>query len=76
MVKFEVPMSSKISESMIHFNLSSNISWNYVTHASISKQHIEIIWNFYDKFMDPDYVTTSIRRTIGAFSDIIWIMIP
>jgi hypothetical protein len=34
---------------------------------------IEIIWNFYDKFMDPNYVTMSICRTIGAFYDIIWI---
>jgi hypothetical protein len=32
------------------------------------------IWNFDHKFMDPNYVTTSIRRTIRAFYDIIWIM--
>jgi hypothetical protein len=35
---------------------------------------IEIIKKFYDKFMDPKYVTTSIRRTIRAFYDIIWII--
>jgi hypothetical protein len=31
----------------------------------------EIIWNFDHKFMDPNYVTMSIRRTIRAFYDII-----
>jgi hypothetical protein len=35
----------------------------------------EIIWKFDHKFMDPNYVTTSIHRTIRAFYDIIWIMI-
>jgi hypothetical protein len=35
----------------------------------------EIIWKFDHKFMDPNYVTMSIRRTIRAFYDIIWIMI-
>jgi hypothetical protein len=35
----------------------------------------EIIWKFDHKFMGPNYVTTSIHRTIRAFYDIIWIMI-
>jgi hypothetical protein len=35
----------------------------------------EIIWKFDHKFMDSNYVTTSIRRTIRGLYDIIWIMI-
>jgi hypothetical protein len=45
----------------------------YLFTNNVCSAIIEIIWNFYDKFMDPNYVTTSIRRTIGAFYDIIWI---
>jgi hypothetical protein len=42
---------------------------------NVSSAVTEIIWNFDHKFMDPNYITTSIRRTIRAFYDIIWIMI-
>jgi hypothetical protein len=78
MVKFEVYMNSKISKGMIHFNVQvmfhKNMWAMYPFRNNVGSAVIEIIWNFDHKFMDPNYVTTSIRRTIIAFYDIIWIM--
>jgi hypothetical protein len=78
MVKFEVHMNSKISEGMIHFNVQvmfHETMWDmYLFLNSVGSTVTVIIWKFVHKFMDPNYVTTSIRRTIRAFYDIIWIM--
>jgi hypothetical protein len=79
MAKFEVHMNSKISKGMIHFNVQvmfRETMWDmYPFPNNVGSDVTEIIWNFDHKFMDPNYVTTSIRRTIRAFYDIIWIMI-
>jgi hypothetical protein len=76
MVKFEVHMNSKISKGMIHFNVQVmflETMWDmYPFLNNVGSAVTEIIWKFYHKFMDPNYVTTSIRRTIRAFYDIIW----
>jgi hypothetical protein len=79
MLKFEVHMNSKISKGMIHFNVQvmfRETMWDmYPFLNNIGSDVTEITWKFDHKFMDPNYVTTSIRRTISAFYDIIWIMI-
>jgi hypothetical protein len=79
MVKFEVHMNSKISKGMIHFNVQVmfyETMWDmYQFLNNVGSTVTEIIWNFDHKLMDLNYVTTSIRRTIRAFYDIIWIMI-
>jgi hypothetical protein len=79
MVKFEVHMNSKISKGMIHFNVQimfHETMWDmYPFLNNVCSGVTEIIRKFDHKFMDPNYVTTSIRRTIRAFYDIIWIMI-
>jgi hypothetical protein len=79
MVKFEVHMNSKIFKGIIHFNVQvmfEETMWDmYPFLNNVGSAFTEIIWKFEHKFMDPNYVTTSIRRTIRAFYDIIWIMI-
>jgi hypothetical protein len=79
MVKFEVLMNSKISKGMIHFDVQVmfyETMWDiYPFLNNVGSTVTRIIWVFDHKFMDPNYVTTSIRRTIRAFYDIIWIMI-
>jgi hypothetical protein len=79
MAKFEVHMNSKISKGMIHFNVQVmfyETMWDmYPFQNNVGSDVTEIIRNFDHKFMDPNYVTASIRRTIRAFYDIIWIMI-
>jgi hypothetical protein len=76
---FEVYMNSKISKGMIHFNVQvmfHETMWDmYPFLNNVGSVVTEIIWKFDHKFMDPNYVTTSIRRTIRTFYDIIWIMI-
>jgi hypothetical protein len=78
MVKFEVHMNSKVSKG-IHFNVQvmfHETMWDmYPCLNNVGSAVSEIIWKFDHKFMDQNYVTTSIRRTIRAFYDIIWIMI-
>jgi hypothetical protein len=72
-------MNSKISKDMIHFNVQMmfhETMWDmYQFLNNVGSAVTEIIWNFDHKFMDQNNVTTSIRRTIRAFYDIIWIMI-
>jgi hypothetical protein len=79
MVKFEVHMNSKILKGMIHFNVQvmfHETMWDmYPFLNNVGPPITEIIWKFEHKFMDPNYVTTLIHRTIIAFYDIIWIMI-
>jgi hypothetical protein len=79
MVKFEVHMSSKISKGMIHFNVQvmfHETMWDmYPLLNNVGSAVTEIIWKFDHKFMDPNYVTMSIRRAIRPFYDIIWIII-
>jgi hypothetical protein len=79
MVKFEVHMNSKISKGMKHFNVQvmfHETMWDmYPFLNNVGSTVTGIIWKFDHKFMDPNYVTTSIRRTIRTFYDIIWIMI-
>jgi hypothetical protein len=72
-------MNLKISKDMIYFNVQvmfHETMWDmYPFLNNVGSAVIEIIWNFYHKFMDPNYVTMSIRRTIREFYVIIWIMI-
>jgi hypothetical protein len=79
MVKFEVHMNSKISKGMINFNVQVmfyETMWDmYQFLNNVGSTVTEIIWNFDHKFMYLKNVTMSIRRTIRAFYDIIWIMI-
>jgi hypothetical protein len=79
MAKFEVHMNSKISKGMIRINVQVmflETMWDmYSFLNNVGSDVTEIIWNFDHKFMDPNYVTTSIHRTIRVFYDIIWIMI-
>jgi hypothetical protein len=79
MVKFEMHMDSKNSKGMIHFNVQvmfQETMWDmYPFLNNVGSVVTEIIWNFDHKFMDPNNVTTSIRRTIRAFYAIVWIMI-
>jgi hypothetical protein len=79
MVKFEVHMNLKISKGMIHFNVQvmfHKTMWDmYLFLNNVGSAVTEIIWKFDHKFMDPNYVTTSIRRTIISFYDINGIMI-
>jgi hypothetical protein len=79
MVKFEMHMDSKISKGMILFNVQvmfQETMWDmYPFLNNVGFAVTEIIWNFDHKFMGPNNVTTSIRTTIRAFYDIIWIMI-
>jgi hypothetical protein len=78
-LKFEVQVNSKILKGMIHFHVQvmfHETMWDmYPFLNNVGSTVTEIIWNFDHKFMDPNYVTTSFRRTIRAFYDIIWIMI-
>jgi hypothetical protein len=64
-------MNLKISKGMIHFNIQvmfPKTMWDmYPFLNNIGSAITEIIWKFDHKFMDPNYVTTSIRRTIRAF---------
>jgi hypothetical protein len=75
MVKFEVHMNSKISKGLIHFNVQvmfhETIGDMYPFLNNVGSAVTKIIRKFGHKFMDPNYVTTSIRRTIRAFYDII-----
>jgi hypothetical protein len=75
MVKLEVHMNSKISKGMIHFNVQvmfcETVWYMYTFLNNVGSAITEIIWNFDHKFMNSNYVTTSIRRTIRAFYDII-----
>jgi hypothetical protein len=77
MDKFEVYMNSKISKSMIHFNVHVTFHetvshmYPFLNNVDSAVTEIEIICNVCHKFMDPNYVTTSIRRTVGPFYDII-----
>jgi hypothetical protein len=79
MAKFEVRMNSKISKGIIHFNVQvmfhETMLDMYPFLNNVGSDVTEIIWNFDHKFLDPNYITTSIHRTIRAFYDIIWIMI-
>jgi hypothetical protein len=72
-------MNLKISKDMIYFNVQvmfRETMWDmYPFLNNVGSAVIEIIWNFDHKFMDPNYVTMSIRRTIREFYVIIWIMI-
>jgi hypothetical protein len=72
-------MNSKISKGMIHFIVEvmfHETMWDmYPFLNNVGSAVTETIWYFDHKFMEPNYVTTSIRRTIRAFYDIIWIMI-
>jgi hypothetical protein len=71
MVKFEVHMNSKILKGMIHFNVQvmfHETMWDmYLFPSNVGSALTEIIWNFDHKFMGPNYVIMSIRRTIRAF---------
>jgi hypothetical protein len=60
---------------MVKFEVHETMWDMYPFLNNIGSVVTEIIWKFDHKFMDPNYVTTSIRRTIRAFYDIIWIMI-
>jgi hypothetical protein len=64
---------------MIHFNVQvmfHETMWDmYPFLNNVDSAVTKIIWNSDHKFMDPNYVTTSIRRTIRSFDDIIWIII-
>jgi hypothetical protein len=79
MVKFEVHMNSKISKGMTHFNAQVMFYESkcdiYPFLNNVGSTITGIIWKFDHKFMDQNYVTTSIHRSIRAFYDIIWIMI-
>jgi hypothetical protein len=71
-------MDSKNLKGMIHFNVQvmfHETMWDmYPFLNNVGSVVIGIIWKFDHKFMDPNYVTTSIRRTIRTYYDIIWIM--
>jgi hypothetical protein len=71
-------MDSKNLKGMIHFNVQvmfHETMWDmYPFLNNVGSAVTGIIWKFDHKFMDPNYVTTSIRRTIRACYDIIWIM--
>jgi hypothetical protein len=71
----QMHMDSKNSKGMIQFNVQvmfHEIMWDMYPFLNIVGSAVtEIIWNLDHKFMDPNNVTTSIRRTIRAFYDII-----
>jgi hypothetical protein len=71
-------MDSKNLKGMIHFNVQvmfHETMWDmYPFLNNVGSAFIGIIWKFDHKFMDPNYVTMSIRRTIRTYYDIIWIM--
>jgi hypothetical protein len=74
MIKFEVRMNSNILKSMLNFNvqvpLHETMRDVYPFVNNVCYTVIEIIWNFYDKFKDENYVTTSACTTFRPYYDI------
>jgi hypothetical protein len=71
-------MSSNMSQSVEKFNVQANIQGNYVRDVDICTQiyysFIDTIWNFEDKFRNPNYVAKSICRFLRANFDVIRII--